>query len=547
MSMEQLLQKNQTIALTIDGMTAEGNGVGHYQGMAVFVPQTAVGDVLDVKIVKVCKHFAYGISQTVHVPSPDRILPDCPVYKQCGGCLFRHISYEAECRMKQQFVADAFQRIGGLKPELLPILSAEQINGYRNKAQLPCGVAANGNGVVFGVYAPRSHRLIPQHGCLLQPPSFQPVIERSAELLAHITPYDEGSGKGVLRHLYLRQGHHSHEMMVCFVVAKNISKQLCTIAKQLAEEFHNITSVMMNVNPHKTNVILGGETLCLWGKPCIEDVFCGIPVMLNPHSFYQINTLQAERLFAEVRRMVNPQKHQLLLDLYCGTGVIGLTMADAVDKLIGVEVVAQAVENAKQNAMAIGAGNAHFFVGDAGEIARQLARGQLTPHIITLDPPRKGCDKATLDACIAMAPCTIAMVSCNPATAARDTKYLCEHGYAIHALRPVDLFPRTGHVEAVVLLSKLKADHHIEVELNTDELDLTSAESKATYDEIKAYVKEHTGLSVSSLYIAQVKQKYGLEKRENYNKAKSKDSKQPKCPKEKEEAIVEALRYFKMI
>ncbi len=454
MSMEQLLQKNQTVALTIDGMTAEGNGVGHYEGMAVFVPQTAVGDVLDVKIVKVCKHFAYGIVQTIHTPSPDRITPDCPVYKQCGGCMFRHISYEAECRIKQQFVADAFQRIGGLTPELLPILGAEQTNGYRNKAQLPCGAAPDGKGVAFGFYAPRSHRLIHQHGCLLQPQSFQPVINRCAELLAHITPYDEVSGKGILRHLYLRQGHHSHEMMVCFVVSENIGRQLIPIAQKLAEEFADIVSVMMNINPKKTNAILGGKTLCLWGKSCIEDVFCGIPVELNPHSFYQVNTPQAERLFAEVRRMADPQKHQLLLDLYCGTGVIGLTMADAVDRLIGVEVIPQAVENAKQNAKAIGAENAGFFVGDAGAIAEQLANQQLKPHIITLDPPRKGCDAATLDACIAMAPDTIVMVSCNPATAARDARYLCEHGYGINALRPVDLFPRTGHVECVVLMSR---------------------------------------------------------------------------------------------
>lgn len=454
--MEQLLQKNQIVALTIDGMTAEGNGVGHYQGMAVFVPQTAIGDVLDVKIVKVCKHYAYGILQTIHTPSPDRIQLDCPVYKQCGGCLFRHIRYEAECRIKQQFVADAFQRIGGLNPTLLPILGAEQTNGYRNKAQLPCGSAANGNHIVFGFYAPRSHRLIPQHGCLLQPQSFQPVIDRCAELLVHIAPYDEVNGKGVLRHLYLRQGYHSHEMMVCFVVARNISKQLSAIAKQLAAEFSDITSIVMNVNPHKTNVILGSETLCLWGKPCIEDVFCGIPVALNPHSFYQVNTAQAERLFTEVRRMANPQKHQILLDLYCGTGVIGLTMADTVDKLIGVEVIAQAVENAKQNAKAIGTENAQFFTGDAGAIAKQLAKQQLMPHIITLDPPRKGCDVATLDACIAMAPDTIVMVSCNPATAARDAKYLCERGYVVKVLRPVDLFPRTGHVECVVLLSKVQ-------------------------------------------------------------------------------------------
>lgn len=453
--MEQpLLKKNQTVTLSIDGMTAEGNGVGRYEGMAVFVPQTAVGDVLDVKIVKVCKYYAFGIPLTIHTPSADRVAPDCPVFKQCGGCLFRHISYEAECRIKAQFVADAFARIGGLKPETLPILGAEATNGYRNKAQLPCGHAPEGQGIAFGFYAPRSHRLIHQHGCLLQPPSFQPVIDRCAELLCHIAPYDEGTGKGILRHLYIRQGCHSHEMMVCFVVTKNIRRQLETAGRLLTEEFPHIVSVMMNVNPKQTNVILGKETVCLCGKPCIEDVFCSIPVSLNPHSFYQVNTPQAERLFAEVRRLAQPQKHHLLLDLYCGTGVIGLSMVDAVDKLIGVEVVPQAVENARKNAAAIGADHAEFFVGDAGQIAEQLAKQKLTPHIITLDPPRKGCDEVTLRACVTMAPEKIVMVSCNPATAARDAKFLAENGYTVDVLRPVDLFPRTGHVECVVLMSR---------------------------------------------------------------------------------------------
>lgn len=456
--MEQpLLTKNQTVTLSIDGMTAEGNGVGRYEGMAVFVPQTAVGDVLDVKIVKVCKHYAFGIPQTIHTPSADRIPPDCPVFKQCGGCLFRHIRYDAECRIKTQFVTDAFARIGGLSPEVLPILGAADTDGYRNKAQLPCGKAPDHSGIAFGFYAPRSHRLIHQHGCLLQPPSFQPVIDRCAALLKDVTPYDEATGSGVLRHLYLRQGYHSHEMMVCFVVSKNICKILQPIGRLLMDEFPQIVSVMMNINPRQTNVILGNETVCLCGKPNIDDVFCGIPVSLSPQSFYQVNTPQAERLFAEVRRLAEPQKHHLLLDLYCGTGVIGLSMADAVGRLIGVEVVPQAVENARQNAAAIGADNAEFFVGDAGAIAKALADRKLSPHIITLDPPRKGCDEVTLRACLAMAPEKIVMVSCNPATAARDAKFLSENGYSARTLRPVDLFPRTGHVECVVLMSRDKA------------------------------------------------------------------------------------------
>ncbi|MBR5372773.1 MAG: 23S rRNA (uracil(1939)-C(5))-methyltransferase RlmD [Oscillospiraceae bacterium] len=459
----ETVKKNQLIPLEIEGMTAEGNGVGHFCGLAVFVPQTAVGDVLSVKIVKVQKNLAYGIIDRIITPSGSRIEPDCPQFRQCGGCVFRHIAYAEECRIKAQIVNDAFTRIGHITPrEVLPILAAEELRGCRNKAQYPCGSLPGAGETCFGFYAPRSHRLIPVTDCLLQPPVFGEIVRRCTEMLrtaeyAEITPYSEESGQGILRHLYLRRGYHSGEIMVCFVAArksKRITEQFRQMGEALAKEIPEICSVMMNLNPAKTNVILGKETLCLSGKTRIADTLCGVPVSLSPQSFYQVNTAQAERLFAAAKAFAQPQKHEMLLDLYCGAGAIGLSMADVAGKIVGVEVVPQAIEDAKENAKRAGIENAEFFAGDAGEIAAKFAAEKLSPDIIVLDPPRKGCDTVTLDACIQMNPPRIVMISCNPATAARDAAYLTAHGYSADKLQPADLFPRTGHVECVVLMSR---------------------------------------------------------------------------------------------
>lgn len=452
------LKKNQIIPLDITGMTAEGNGIGRFCGMAVFVPQSAAGDRLDVRIVKVQKSYCYGIIETVREPSPDRIVPDCPVFRKCGGCVFRHISYAAELRHKEQIVSDAFARIGHLTPdETLPILGADTLDGCRNKAQYPCGRHPQTGELCFGFFAPRSHRLIPVSDCRLQPPVFGEILRRCEALLADIPPYDEQTGKGTLRHLYLRQGCHSGEIMVCFVTARDIRRLLVPAGKKLMREFPQISSVVMNRNGRQTNVILGPQTFTLCGNDTIYDTLCGVPVSLSPESFYQVNTAQAERLYAEAKRLGNPQKNELLLDLYCGAGAIGLSMADAAGQVLGVEVVPQAVRDAKANAERAGIRNADFFCGDAGEIAAQFAAEGKAPDLIVLDPPRKGCDTVTLDACLNMSPARMVMISCNPATAARDAAYLCERGYHLNTLRAVDLFPRTGHVECVVLMSRDKA------------------------------------------------------------------------------------------
>ena len=464
-----MLTKNQVCTAEITDISSEGSGVCRVDGFAVFVPDTAIGDVIEVRIVKVLKSYAYGIVEKLITPSPDRVTPVCPQYKKCGGCVFMHISYEAECSVKSRIVTDAFTRIGHLEAkEILPIFASENIEGYRNKAQYPYADYKYTDNKVFpafGFYAPRSHRLVPVTYCILQPFVFGDILRHCEEELGtsefrNITPYNEENGTGVLRHIYIRQGYHSKEIMVCFIAAKdndNIRKLLTALGNTLIADNPEIKSVMLNINPQKTNVILGKKTVCLLGKSFISDTLCGVPVTLSPQSFYQVNTAQAERLFAEAKRLAAPNKDELLLDLYCGAGAIGLSMADSVGKVIGVEVVPQAIEDAKSNAKRAGISNAEFYAGDAGEIAEKFASENTKPDIIVLDPPRKGCDEKTLDACIKMSPSRIVMISCNPSTAARDAAYLCSSGYTLDVLRPADFFPRTRHVECVVLLSKQKS------------------------------------------------------------------------------------------
>ena len=540
-------EKNQVFKAEITGMTSEGNGVCRIDGMAVFVPETAVGDLCDIKIVKVLKTYAFGIVDRLIKPSTDRKEDNCPVYKKCGGCLFRHISYEAECRIKSSIVNDAFKRIGGLSPVFEDLLSAEAVSSYRNKAQYP--LAAVDGKAVCGFFAPRSHRLVPVTNCALQPPVFSSILEAILDYINEkkLTVYSEGTNTGIIRHIYLRRGAHSGEIMVCLVVRKDISRQLSALCRILAKRFSDIKSIVMNINPKKTNVILGDECTTLWGSDTITDTMCENTVRISPLSFYQVNTLQAERLYAKALEYAAPDKNDVIADLYCGAGTIGLSMAKQAARIIGVEIIPQAVENAKTNAELNNITNAEFFCGDAGEVFGKLRKQGCKPDIIVIDPPRKGCSSETIDVIAEAAPRKIVMISCNPATAARDAKLLSENGYSVKKVCGADLFPRTGHVECIVLLSKLQSQQHIEVELKTDELDLTSAESKATYDEIKDYIYKNSGLKVSSLNIAQVKQKYGFELRKNYYISKKENPRHPKCPKEKEEAIISALRYFQMI
>ena len=546
------LQKNQILTLRIERLSSDGSGVAHSaDGEAVFVPGTAPGDEARVRIVKDCGRYAFGILDELLTPSPDRIPVDCPVADPCGGCSLRHLDYAAELRAKQESVLDAFRRIGGLEVPVLDILPSPEVDRYRNKVQFPVGVDKNGAPCI-GFYAGRTHRIVPCPDCKLQPGVLNEIGNALCAFFAQqgIRPYDEQSGKGLVRHIFLRRGAHSGQIMVCLVCTRAKlphAEQLCTA---LREQFPAISTILLNVNAKNTNVILGGENHILYGPGYIEDTLCGVPVRLGPLSFYQVNTLAAERLYGVAAQYAQLTPDDTLLDLYCGMGTIGLSMADQCRELIGVEIVPEAIESAKANAARMGetvAAKSRFFCADAGQAATQLAAEGLHPDIVMLDPPRKGCDEATLSAVVRMAPRRVVYVSCNPATAARDAAWLEKNGYHAEKVQPVDLFPRTKHVEAVLLLTKLNVERHIEVDVSMDELDVTAAESKATYNEIRDYVWEHYQFKVSNLYIAQVKQKHGIIERENYHKAKNENAKHPQCPKEKEDAIVEALKHFQMI
>lgn len=449
------MKKNDIKELTITSLTNECSGVGKADGMVVFVPFSAIGDKLEVRILKVNKTYAYGKIERIIEPSPDRVTPDCPIFGKCGGCSLRHISYEAELKAKQGFVEDAFRRIGGLDPEFLPIIPNDNINGYRNKLQMPIGTDRDGN-IVSGFYAFHSHRIIPCEKCLLQPDIFAEIVSRCTGLAGELSipVYDEERQTGILRHIYLRRGHYSGELALCIVVRKNIPP-LKTLCRRLAQEFADIKSAVININPKNTNVILGDEEILVFGTPEITDTMCGNKISIASKAFYQVNTSAAEKLYGAALDFAEPEG-KTVLDLYCGAGTIGLAAAHRAKKIIGVEIIPEAIENARKNAAANNISNAEFICADAAEAAKQLLERGIKPDVVIVDPPRKGCGEKAAGYIAQFGAERIVMVSCNAATAARDCRYFAELGYKTVKCVAVDMFSRTSHVESVVLMARVQ-------------------------------------------------------------------------------------------
>ena len=539
------LKKNDIVNLTITSATAEGSGVGRTDdGIAVFVQGSAIGDELNVRILKVKKTYAFGKIEEILVPSKARITPDCENFMKCGGCTWRHISYEEECKIKQQRVEDAVTRIGGLDNVVFkPIISSDNITRYRNKAQYP--VSKDG---AVGFYRARTHEVIECEHCLLVKPEADAAAEALREYMqsCRVAGYDEKTGRGLVRHLYIRS-NAAGESLVCVLVNGDKLPKEDRLVTLLRDACPKCTGIVLGTNTKKGNVILGDRYRTLWGSDRLEDTLCGKTFRLSVPSFYQVNRVQAERLYAKAIEFASLTGQETVLDLYCGAGTITLALSDHAKKVLGAEIVPEAIDDARENAARNGVKNAEFFCGDASDVAKKLARENLRPDVITVDPPRKGLAADVVESIAEMQPGRVVYVSCDSATMARDVKRLADLGYTAQRACAVDMFPRAGHVETICLLSKLNAKQHIEINLDMDELDLTDAEKKATYQEIKDYVLEHSGLKVSSLYIAQVKQKCGIIERENYNKPKSEDAKQPQCPPDKEKAIKEALTHFGMI
>lgn len=453
------LQKNQEFELYIDGISTDGYGIGRVEQpdgrkMAVFVPFTAVGDTILCRIVKVQKTYAFGKMMRLITPSSDRVNADCPAFGKCGGCAFRHVSYAAEQRYKQQRVQDAMARIAGWDGTVQPIVSCADPDRYRNKAQYP--VTAGEHGPTAGFYAVHSHRVIPQNDCLLQPAIFSTLVETVLVWAREngVAPYDETTGTGLLRHIYIRHGKRTGELMVCLVCTSGklpAADKLVTAVLSVAPQ---VVSIMVNLNRKDTNVVLGQDSFVLYGTDTITDVLCDMTFSLSPLSFYQVNRDQAEILYTLAAEEAALTGDETVLDLYCGTGTIGLSMAAKAGRIIGVEVVPEAIEDAKQNAARNGVHNARFLCADAAAAAKQLKSEGLAPDVVIVDPPRKGCDESVLTTIAEMNPCRIVYVSCDPATLARDCKRLAELGYTVRRVTPVDMFPRTSHVESVVRLDR---------------------------------------------------------------------------------------------
>ena len=548
-------KKNDIVVIKIEDMGTEGEGIGKAEGFPLFVKDAVIGDEIKARIVKVKKNYGYGRLEEILTPSPFRATPRCTYNRQCGGCQLQSLSYDKQLEFKQQKVRNNLLRIGGFSAEELeriiePIVGMEDCWHYRNKAQFPIGTDKQGNPIA-GFYAGRTHTIIANTDCALGVSENKEILE--AVLLwmrsYRIPAYEETSGKGLVRHVLIRKGFTSGELMVCLVInGKKLPK-----AKELVKalmQIKNMTSVSYSINEKNTNVIMGTEIVPLWGKETIQDAIGDISFSISPLSFYQVNPVQTKKLYELAVEYAQLTGKETVWDLYCGIGTISLFMARRAGRVYGVEIIPQAIRDAKENAERNGIKNAEFFVGKAEEVLpEKYAREGISADVIVVDPPRKGCDEKCLETMLKMCPERIVYVSCDSATLARDLKLLREGGYEPVRVRAVDQFPMSVHVECVVLLSKHhEVKHHVNVRLDMDELDITSAESKATYEEIKSYVAKHNeGMKVSNLYIAQVKAKYGIIERENYNKAKSDNVRQPQCPKEKEKAIEAALKYFQMI
>lgn len=448
------MKKNEQIALCVTDCTLSGSGVGHADGMAVLVPATAIGDEITAQIVKVKKTYAYGVVRAILTPSPDRIEPDCPAFPKCGGCLFRHITYDAELRLKEKQVRENLRRIGGYTGEVEPIVPSPKADGYRNKAQYP--IAQKDGKPALGFYAPRSHRVIDCRDCRLQPPEFAQIQRVFAEWIETngVPIYDETTRCGLLRHLYIRRGERTGEILVCVVATADRLPQTDALVGALLRAQPQIRSIVLNVNPDDTNVILGKKTVTLHGDGFLEDVLCGLRFRLSAPSFYQVNALQAQQLYEKAAEYAKPDGASVL-DLYCGAGTIGLSMARRAKNVIGVEIVPQAIRDAKENARRNQIDNARFLCADAAQAAEQLLSEGVRPDVIVVDPPRKGCAPELLQTVFRFSPKRLVYISCDSATLARDLALLQQGGYAVQAVTPFDMFPRTGHVETVVLLSKM--------------------------------------------------------------------------------------------
>ena len=554
------MNKNDIVTVEITDIGVSGEGIGHVDGYTLFIKDAVIGDVGEAKVMKAKKNYGYARLMKVITPSEYRVEPKCAFARRCGGCQIQEMSYDRQLVFKDQKIRGNLERIGGFTKDQIdtvmqPVVGMEHPFGYRNKAQFPFGTDKEGNPIT-GFYAGRTHDIIANTDCALGVEQNKEILEIILQYMREnkIKSYDEKTGKGLIRHALIRYGFKTKEIMVCLVVnGKKLPKAERLIEKLI--QIEGMTSITISPNTRRDNVIMGDSYEILWGQGYITDYIGNVKYQISPLSFYQVNPVQTEKLYGLALEYADLKGDETVWDLYCGIGTISLFLAQKAKQVYGVEIVPQAIDDAKENAKINAIDNAEFFVGKAEEVLPEYYAEYEREHngetaradVIVVDPPRKGCDETLLETIVKMQPEKVVYVSCDSATLARDLKYLCANGYEIRMCRGVDQFPQSVHVETVVLLSQQKPDDTIEIDLDLDELDATSAELKATYQEIKDYVLKEFGLKVSNLYISQVKRKCGIEVGENYNLPKSENARVPQCPKEKEDAIKAALKYFAMI
>ena len=550
------LAKNQEHTVTIEGYGEGGMGVARIDGRVVFVHGALRGEKCRVLILKTLKSVAFAKVLEVLEPSSERITPDCPYFPRCGGCTYRHIRYEEELRLKKQRVQDNLSRIGGSDVTVEEILGAQDTLRYRNKAQYP--VSKDG---AVGFYRARTHEVIECEHCLLVKPEADAAAEALREYMqsCRVAGYDEKTGRGLVRHLYVRS-NAAGESLVCALVNGDKLPKEDRLVTLLRDACPKCTGIVLGTNTKKGNVILGDRYRTLWGSDRLEDTLCGKTFRLSVPSFYQVNRVQAERLYAKVIEFAGLTGQETVLDLYCGAGTITLALSDHAKKVLGAEIVPEAIDDARENAARNGVKNAEFFCGDASDVAKKLARENLRPDVITVDPPRKGLAADVVESIAEMQPGRVVYVSCDSATMARDVKRLADLGYTAQRACAVDMFPRADHVETVVLLSHKKPDGHINVKVEFGEgegkvpLDNIAKRAeeykpkeRVTYKMIKEYIEAKYGFKVHTAYIAEVKRDLGLPMYDAPNAVE--ELKQPrKHPTaEKVEAIKDALKHFEVI
>ena len=568
------MQKNDLVTVAIEDIGVGGEGIGKVDGYTLFIKDAIIGDVVEAKIVKAKKNYGYARLMNIVTPSENRIeKPACPMARRCGGCQIQEMKYGAQLLFKEGKVRGNLERIGEVPTELLdkvmqPIVGMEEPFHYRNKAQFPIGTDKEGH-IITGFYAGRTHSIIPNTDCALGVAVNQKILEIILHFMEnnHISAYDEEKHKGLVRHVLIRYGFKTDEIMVCLVIngeklphAEKLVDKLCEIS--------GMTSITISVNKAKTNVIMGNEIKLLWGQTYITDYIGNVKYQISPLSFYQVNPVQTEKLYGLVLDYADLNGNETVWDLYCGIGTISLFLAQNAKQVYGVEIVPQAIDDARNNAKINDITNAEFYVGKAEEVLPEYYReyqeshGGETAHadVIVVDPPRKGCEESLLQTIVDMQPEKVVYVSCDSATLARDVKFLRESGYELKKITPVDQFPNTVHVETVVLLSHKKPDSHINIKVEFGEgegkvplkaiaerAEAYKPKERVTYKMIKEYIEAKYGFKVHTAYIAEVKRDLGLPMYDAPNAVEELKNPRKHPTAEKVEAIKDALKYFEVI